>query len=78
MKRTTAIGFVFLLVLATAVLAIVTNRIGTWFRTGVLGLVAGGVTLGLAGRPSMVGMTERSVPMPSSLPPSPMPIPRVP
>lgn len=39
---------VFLLVLATAVLAIVPNRIGTWFRTGVLGLVAGGVALGLA------------------------------
>lgn len=38
---------VFVLVLATAVLAIVPNRIGTWFRTGVLGLVAGGIALGL-------------------------------
>lgn len=39
---------VFVLVLATAVLAIVPNRIGPWFRTGVLGLVSGGVALGLA------------------------------
>jgi hypothetical protein len=38
---------VFFLVLVVAVLAVLPNRVATWVRTGVCGMVAGGVLLGL-------------------------------
>jgi len=38
---------VFLLVLAVAVLAVLPNRIASWLRTGVGGMVVGGILLGL-------------------------------
>jgi hypothetical protein len=38
---------VFLLILAVAVLAVLPNRIASWLRTGVGGMVVGGILLGL-------------------------------
>lgn len=38
---------VFFLVLVVAALAVLPNRVATWVRTGVCGMVAGGVLLGL-------------------------------
>ncbi|HEX5147660.1 MAG TPA: hypothetical protein VFW02_01175 [Candidatus Limnocylindrales bacterium] len=38
---------VFFLVLVVAALAVLPNRVATWVRTGVCGMVAGGILLGL-------------------------------
>jgi hypothetical protein len=38
---------IFVLVLIVAALAVLPNRVATWVRTGVCGLVVGGILLGL-------------------------------